>query len=867
MKRVVACIVAALVLGGCTPRMPDVAPGVSRALADFRKSSVSDVRYQLSFVIPPDTAARVTGKLRLRLKYDARNSPLVLDFDTKAGSISSVRSAGSVAPFTIPDGHVVIDAAALKGGEEDIEIDFVSSDGALNRQPEFLYSLFVPDRAATAFPCFNQPDIKARYSLTLEVPQSWQAVSNGSEASRDSARANPIITFTETKPISTYLFAFSAGKFQVEQAERNGRTFRMYHRETDSAKVRRNRDAIFDLHAASLAWLESYTSIPFPFEKFDFVAVPAFQFGGMEHPGAIWYRATGLFLDESPTTTQQLGRASLIAHETAHMWFGNLVTMQWFNDVWMKEVFANFMAAKIVAPSFPEINHDLRFLLAHHPTAYDVDRTAGANPIRQPLDNLREAGSLYGAIIYQKAPVVMRHLERLVGEEGFRDGLREYLRRFSFANATWSDLIAILDAKSDEDLAAWSKVWVEEPGRPQLSASLTTNNAGALQKLRVTSKAEDAQGSQKSAVHWNQRLAVVLGYADTARVVRVHLREDEAVSDSVAGWRRPDYLLPGADGVAYGHVMLDSASREWLLQNVHVIREPLVRTGAWMALWESVLYSEIQPTRFIALALDALPRESDELIVQHVLGLLETSYWRYLDSASRDGHAPRVESVLWAELQRATAPSRKRAYFNALVSVSLTESGVQRLKRIWSKDEKVEGVPLSEDQFIDLAKALAVRGVKDAEAILAAQLARITNADRKARFGFVIPSLSRDRAQRDSVFFSFRDAANRKREAWVLEAQAQINHPLRANSATGNLEAALDLVEEIQRTGDIFFPLRWLNATLGGHQTKAAAGIVSQFLAKHPEYPPRLRAKILQASDELNRAARIVGGPDTPPPG
>src|SRR6185436_19304609 len=141
---------------------------------------------------------------------------------------------------------------------------------------------------------------------------------------------------------------------------------------------------------------------------------------------------------------------------TSHMWFGDLVTMRWFDDVWMKEVFANFMAAKIVNPTFPEINHELRFLYSHYPAAYDVDRTEGTNPIRQRLDNLNEAGSLYGAIIYQKAPIVMRQLEALMGADTFRQGLREYLGRYAFANASWTDLIAILDARTPADLAAWS---------------------------------------------------------------------------------------------------------------------------------------------------------------------------------------------------------------------------------------------------------------------------------------------------------------------------------------------------------------------------------------------------------------------------
>ena len=167
---------------------------------------------------------------------------------------------------------------------------------------------------------------------------------------------------------------------------------------------------IRDRHAQALEWMEEYTGIDYPFQKFDFVLVPDFQYGGMEHPGSIFYRDSRLMLDPSATQNQLLSRAAVIAHETAHMWFGDLVTMRWFDDVWTKEVFANFFSAKIIEPSFTEIDHELRFLTEHYPSAYRIDRSRGANPISQPLSNLEFAGSLYGPIIYQKAPILMRHL-------------------------------------------------------------------------------------------------------------------------------------------------------------------------------------------------------------------------------------------------------------------------------------------------------------------------------------------------------------------------------------------------------------------------------------------------------------------------
>ena len=331
-----------------------------------------------------------------------------------------------VAPALV-NGHIVLPADALVVGVNHVTIEFTAGDVPLNRQGDFLYTLFVPARAHEAFPCFDQPDLKARFSLALDLPRAWSALTNAPETDRTADSARLRLRFAETKPLPTYLFAFAAGKLSVETADRGGRTLRMFHRETDTGRLERNRGAIFDLHAAALEWLERYTGIQYPWSKFDFFLVPAFQFSGMEHPGAIYYNAPALLLEPSATTNQLLARASVIAHETAHMWFGDLVTMRWFDDVWMKEVFANHFAAKIVNPSFPGINHDLRFLYAHYPGAYAVDRTAGTHAIRQPLDNLRNAGTLYGPIIYLKAPIVMRQLERLLGVDEMREGLREYL--------------------------------------------------------------------------------------------------------------------------------------------------------------------------------------------------------------------------------------------------------------------------------------------------------------------------------------------------------------------------------------------------------------------------------------------------------
>ena len=848
------CAVLAGVAGCGGQAAPAVGPGVSRALAERRAATIFNVHYDVRLAIPAERGQPVTGAVSASFTLAAAG-PLVFDFARPARNVHAVRVSGEPVDFDARGEHVVVPAAAVSPGHNVVRIEFTAGDGPLNRQDDFLYTLFVPDRARAALPLFDQPDLKARFRLRLDAPAGWRAVANGSLASREERGDRALLTFTETPAISSYLFAFAAGRFQVEEAERGGRRMAMYHRETDRGRVERNADALFDLHASSLAWLEEYTGVPFPFEKFDFVLVPAFQYGGMEHPGAIFYRADALLLDESATQNAHLGRASLIAHETAHQWFGDLVTMTWFSDVWLKETFANFLAAKIVNPAFPEVDHGLRFLLAHHPAAYGVDRTAGANPIRQPLDNLNEAGTLYGAVIYQKAPIVFAHLERLMGKEALRGGLREYLAEYRYANASWPDLIAILDARTDEDLAAWSRTWVEEAGRPRIDVDLETEG-GAIARLAL--RQSDPAGEGRL---WNQRLDVRLGYGGAASTtLAVHLRDAEAVVAEAAGLPAPDYVLAAGGGLGYGLTALDARSREHLLAELPGIDHALTRAVAWVSLRESLLEGDVEPEALIDLARRALPAETDEQNVSLVLGYLTSTYWRHLPPERRAALAPEIEELLWRGTETAGGGSLAAAWFGAYRDAATSPEAAGRLERIWRGEEDVPGVPLAERDFTALAQALAVRGVAGGAEILAAQRDRIDNPDRRAAFEFAMPALSAERAVRDAFFESLRDPAARAREPWVLTALGFLHHPLRARESEAYLRPSLDLLEEIQRTGDIFFPLRWLRATLDGHQTAAAAAVVERYLADRPDLAPQLRAKALQAADGLFRAARVVDG-------
>jgi aminopeptidase N len=825
-------------------------PGVPLALAQERAQRITDLRYELHFTIPSAPTASVEGTVTSRFRLTDANRPLAFDF-AAAGPVRA-ESQNQDIPLEAVSEHLLIAPAHLRLGENAITFRFTAGDAALNRNPEFMYTLFVPARARVAFPCFDQPDLKAKYTLSLDIPAGWEALANAPEIERTRKQASVAIRFSETDPLPTYLFAFATGRFQIETAERNGRRFRMFHRETDAAKVARNREAIFDLHGAAVAWLEQYTAIKYPFGKFDFLLVPSFQFGGMEHAGAIFYNASGLLLDESATQNQKLGRASVIAHETAHMWFGDLVTMRWFNDVWMKEVFANFMAAKIVNPSFPGINHELRFLLSYYPAAYEVDRTPGTNGIRQRLDNLSDAGTLYGAIIYQKAPIVMRQLEMILGADSFRDGLRDYLNAHIFGMATWPDLIKVLDVRTADDLEAWSHAWVEEAGRPEIATRLDIEN-GRIARLAFEQK--DPAG--RRGLVWTQRIEVALGYEKTIRRIPITLNSARVEITTARGLPAPRFVLPGGGGIAYGGFEIDPVSREYLLHHLADIPDALARGSAMVTLWEDMLEGRAPAAEVVESLIAAMPQEPDELNLQRMLSYAQQGFWRFVSKPERDALTPRLERVLREGLDQASTSTVKSAWFSAVRDTARSPATLGWLERVWRKTETVPGLVLAEPDYIQLSEELAVRAVPAWQSILDEQFTRIENPDRKARFAFVRPALSADQATRDAFFASLRDPANRRREPWVLEGLTYLHHPLRAESALQYIPSSLAMLEEIQRTGDIFFPKRWMDATLSGHSSASAAHLVRTFLAGlPPDYPDRLRRIILSSTDDLFRATR-----------
>ncbi|MDF1505145.1 M1 family aminopeptidase, partial [Roseisolibacter sp. H3M3-2] len=664
---------------------PASSPGVSEELARWRATRVRDVRYELSLAVLERDTAR--GKVVVRFVRSG-DGDAVLDF--RGPALSGVVANGRSLPDVRGDGaHVRVPAAALKAGENALAFDFKAAiapagasvirykdatDGA-----EYLYTLLVPSDANALFPCFDQPDLKARVKLSLTVPRDWRAVANGAlvdstdmvwdhEGGGTEVR---ILGFAETRPISTYLIAFAAGPWKTITRTVDGRAITLYARASRMAEV--EADSLIDANARALRWLGDWFGRPYPFDKYDFVLAPAFPFGGMEHPGAVFYNEESFVFRERPTQPQRVGRTATVYHEVAHQWFGDLVTMRWFDDLWLKEGFATYMAARMQAALDPASEAWKTFYLRNKPAAYAVDASLGTTPVWQQLANLDQAKSNYGAIVYNKAPSVLKQLEYVVGERAFRDGVRTFLARHAYANATWRDLLAAVGGAAGRDLTAWGGQYILRPGLPVLEA---TRDARGVRIAQRPAQRLSGAGA------WPVR-AELLVRGDGASQLRRPVTLAGPTTRVAVAADPAALVFPNAGDHAYALTLLDSASVAWAERHLATpgdVGDPLLRAQLWGALWDLAREARYAPTRFLALAGRALPEERDEQIAGFLLARATRAATRWLGPAQRDSALPALEATL---ARVADDPARpyglRKAHLDALVAAALSPAALAAL--------------------------------------------------------------------------------------------------------------------------------------------------------------------------------------------
>ncbi len=832
-----------------------VSPGVPMDLASYRFKHISDLAYQLSFDIPLEKNEPIPSKLVLNFNLNSLDEPVYLDFKAGTDNLKSLRINGQESGIEHTNEHLFLARKYLKLGSNMVQINFIAGELSLNRNENYLYTLLVPDRARTLFPCFDQPNLKSSYTLQITAPNNWEVLCGAKEVSKHEDGSYTKHNFAPTDKISTYLFSFVAGEFETVKQGTKAFPMTLLYRETDPSKIEHSTDPIFRLHEQAMSFLETYTNHDFPFQKMDFAAIPGFQYGGMEHVGAIQYREDALFLDGSATDTKKLSRAKLIAHETSHMWFGNLVTMNWFNDVWMKEVFANFMADKIVNPAFLNINHQLAFMATHYPNAYGEDRTLGTNPIRQDLENLNNAGSLYGSIIYNKAPIMMRQLESVLGKEAFKTGIQEYIKTFAHGNAVWNDLITILDKKTETDISAWSAVWVNSAGRPIISDSIRYTEDDKIKTFKIIQRAED-----KSENVWPQSFDIAFVYKDSIITIPVTLTEKSMNLEGVKGLAKPELIVYNANAEGYGVFPLQKGN----VLKLPELKNEVTRGYAYINAYENMLLGNIDPITTLTLFRIGLAEEKNELLLRLISDYTTAIFWKYLPLAERNTHQEAITQLIWTRLQKKNTANIKKSLFSTYKALAFRSNSLDHLYSIWSKKLTITDLILNDDDFTEMALDLALYGHRNKVEVLNTTKSTLTNPDKLERFQFLLPSVSWEINIRNDFFESLKQEKNRAKESWVINALNNLNHPLHQKESLSYLRPSLDLLEEIQITGDIFFPKRWLNSTIGNYTSDVAFRILQDFLSDNPEINQSLKLKALQASDDLRRVQSMHSEIDKP---
>ncbi|HEX5075837.1 MAG TPA: M1 family aminopeptidase [Gemmatimonadaceae bacterium] len=860
-----ATFALAAITGGAYPRADSLlGTGVSRALATARAAQIRDVRYALSFDLTERDSSRGTMTARFRV---TKPGDVILDFRGQRLGKVEVNGAVLLSP-QFNGAHVSIPAQSIVTGENVVTMAFVARIAAAGASiiryrdatdgAEYLYTLLVPADANQLFPCFDQPDLKAKVSLRLRAPANWRVLANGPETSSRGADDGYATEheFAETEPISTYLIAFAAGPWATVTSASSKRPITMYVRKSRAAEA--EGDSIIIANDVAARWLEGYFARPFPFRKLDVLLAPAFPFGGMEHPGAIFYNEDRFIFRERPTLTQRLGRTATIYHEVAHQWFGDLVTMRWFDDLWLKEGFATYMAAKMQASLDTASGAWKSFYLRNKPLAYAVDATRGTTPVWQTLENLDQAKSNYGAIVYNKAPSVLKQLDYLVGPDAFQRGLQRFLAAHAYGNATWRDLLSAVGAESHQSLDRWGREYILRPGMPVIDQAVSVSGDGRTRLVLRQRPAQTLSGTDP----WPIRTSVIVGQPDGRLVrLRVTLDADSTVVPLPPGTAPPTFAYANADDYAYALVLPDERTVEWLEQNISTVKDSFLRAMLWGALWDLVREARLDPARFTALALRELPAEPDEQVVAGVLGRVGRAIVAYLPAERRDSGLANVEKLL----RRGSAdPDRpygiRKSYLDTYIRVAGTPAALAHLDALLDSAEAA-GAPLRAPTRWAIVTALIEREAPSAERRLERETRADSGSEGKRRA--FVAGAARPGAETKREYFRRYFADESLNEDWVTASLDAFNSVRQSELTRPYLIPALDSLQWIQSNRRIFFLGSWLTSFLDGQTSAESLDAVDRFLSDHAALPRDLREKILQAEDELARTVRIRGATRT----
>jgi aminopeptidase N len=716
-----------------------VRDNLTEAEATERSRRVMNVRYTLHLSLTPK-AETYLGELAVEFDLAAKGkTPLFLDFTGK--EIRSLLVNGKSVAKPVWNKHrLELPEELLRAEENRVVVAYenaYSHTGSGFHQfldpedgREYLFSDFEPFNAHQLFPGFDQPDLKASYDVSVTAPASWIVVSNGREV--DSAPQPDGRTrrrFERTARFSTYLMAVIAGEFQVwgdvyEPKKGEKIPLRILCRKALAKHL--DPEEVFTVTKQGFGFYEELFDFPYPFVKYDQAFVPEFNAGAMENTAAVTHGEHMIFRGQV-SETQRLDRAETVLHELAHMWFGDLATMQWWRDLWLNESFATFISYLCMVRATRFKTAWEGFHAKIKAWAMRQDELVTTHPIAGDVPDTDATFLNFDGITYGKGASVLKQLLAFLGETAFRDGLRIYFRKFAYANATLEDFLACLEEASGKDLKEWSRLWIETSGLGSLGARLDVAG-GKITKLEV--EQEPAPGNGVLRPH---RIEVALlredenGRAVPRETASVLVTEARTRVRELEGKAAPAFVAVNHGDHAYAKVVLDPGSLDYVRSKLERIDEPLVKATLWGSLWQMVRDRKLPAADYARLVADKAQHETSAEMVEALLGNCQTALVRYMGvGTTRESECrERLVARAWSRVSELVGKhDLQLTWLRGTLALAVAAPDLDRLVRLMDGAEKIEGIEIDQDMRWSLIAKLTAYGRPGAEDRLARERER-----------------------------------------------------------------------------------------------------------------------------------------------
>lgn len=802
------------------------------AQADSRKGHINGILYQLTFNIPEQATDKVTGKavitFDLRTKQD-----VALDFQGTPDEVivyKANKSKAKKAKVRIENNQIVIPGKMFKAGATNkVEIDFVCQDKALSRSGNVVYTQVQADEGRALFPCFDVEGMRAQYQTTINAPAGWKSVS---------------VDMSEKLVPSDYMFV--TGKFDEKTSSVDGRHLRVLYSESTPDKEA-DIDDVFNEVAKSMKWMEGYTGVSNPYEKECVIFIlPSLELGGLERRGFIALSDKAIFLGKKPSKEDLLKRTALIAHETSHIWFGNIIAI---DEPWAKEVLANFMASKMTRSQYRKGEFEINFINSYMSPAMALDRTEGAHPIAWEVDNPHDPVLFYDHINYEKAPVMMRMLEEEIGAEAMQKSLQQCLHDYYMGHVGWDEIVEMLDKQAPgAGVRQFCDVWVKQKGMPVITT--------AYKNGQVVVTQTDPYGR---GLCWPQKFELkVISNLGVSQVIKVDMKQPTMTFKVKGG--EPGYIVPNQDGRGYGRFTLDDHYVQILPMRLIITRNDLNRYTLLNLIHDNYLQGKLTPSHFGEL-FRFLGREKNPLIMETAINQMHKIA---SDLSLQQRYT--LELVIMDLLGENRTKDCRQLVLRKLGTSAISPEVLNKLQTILDRhDETV----LDEHDYMEIAYRLAITRPERRKQILEKERDRLIssgNQELLQEFDFVSKATHPTADARVEVFKSLLKAENRVNESWALNALRLLNSDVFEPQSNVYIVEGLKALPEIQKTNSLAFPMRWVNTLIAPHKSEEAKIEIKKFLDGNADFPANLKNYIYESSWVLMNQVPYIDKTPKPAP-